>query len=264
MESDYGPWRDGRFFVYQVDRDLPNQCVLTNNLVADGRRSLDLYFVPFHHLVTLLLLPFGVLLYFSRRQTLDLYVDQDALDKYRRLQRRGWRITITSLLVACVMTVVYVFAQFGVASQVVPQFVPPIVLLVIVGSVIRIFYGLFYRGYRVFSSLHIHRIQNGFVWLANVNNEFLATLPNWDPHYLQIKTRETVSPFAVYSAFCPQCGVGHRDSKQMDCPKCDWLRVPPTDRKMWDTVGQCPNCSFSYRWDGTVCSHCGYGDGTRS
>jgi hypothetical protein len=58
---------------------------------------------------------------------------------------------------------------------------------------------------------------------------------------------------------CPSCGGGLRFSRQMDCPHCGWLRVPPIWREAWGKSGPCPSCGFMYRWDGVRCSHCGHG-----
>jgi len=74
----------------------------------------------------------------------------------------------------------------------------------------------------------------------------------------RIEDRVAPIPFVSYSGICPECGAGHRSGTQIDCPNCDWVRVAPNDRTKWDTVGRCPSCGFAYRWDGTVCSHCGH------
>ena len=57
---------------------------------------------------------------------------------------------------------------------------------------------------------------------------------------------------------CPQCGEALSKANQIECPKCLWLRFP-SDRARWGKSGPCPKCSFSYRWDGERCSHCGLG-----
>ena len=56
---------------------------------------------------------------------------------------------------------------------------------------------------------------------------------------------------------CPTCGAG-LGKLQSECHRCDWLRYPSTARQNWGNVGCCPRCEFSYRWDGTNCSHCGW------
>jgi len=55
---------------------------------------------------------------------------------------------------------------------------------------------------------------------------------------------------------CPGCrGVlKHRS----ECDMCGWLSIA-SDRGRWDNAGPCPHCGFSYRYDGSSCSHCGHG-----
>jgi hypothetical protein len=59
-------------------------------------------------------------------------------------------------------------------------------------------------------------------------------------------------PCPIY--FCLTCRthLKHRT----ECPTCGWL-LHPGDRTLWNTQGPCPRCGFSYRYDGTTCSHCG-------
>lgn len=59
--------------------------------------------------------------------------------------------------------------------------------------------------------------------------------------------------------FCPECGNGLSKISLNDCDRCDWVRFRPTDRARWGNAGKCPNCSFEFRWDGSICSHCGHG-----
>jgi hypothetical protein len=55
---------------------------------------------------------------------------------------------------------------------------------------------------------------------------------------------------------CPACRqtLKHRS----ECEGCGWLRFP-SDRGKWGFAGACPRCGFSYHYDGSSCSHCGYG-----
>jgi hypothetical protein len=55
---------------------------------------------------------------------------------------------------------------------------------------------------------------------------------------------------------CPACGktLKHRS----ECGACGWLRFGG-DRGKWGRAGACPGCGFSYHYDGSSCSHCGYG-----
>lgn len=85
----------------------------------------------------------------------------------------------------------------------------------------------------------------------------LAEAGSVDNAIALIKSKHPMPVFESYSGLCPNCGGGLRGANQMDCPNCDWLRVPATDRTRWGHVGRCPKCGFSYRWDGVVCSHCG-------
>jgi hypothetical protein len=57
---------------------------------------------------------------------------------------------------------------------------------------------------------------------------------------------------------CPVCNGGSRDRDGMICNHCGWLKYPARHRELWGSVGCCPKCGFSYRWDGTNCSHCGH------
>lgn len=57
------------------------------------------------------------------------------------------------------------------------------------------------------------------------------------------------------------CGVyvlGHAGPKGSECSVCGWLKHPASQPKLWGKSGVCPNCGFSYRWDGDRCSHCGH------
>jgi hypothetical protein len=54
---------------------------------------------------------------------------------------------------------------------------------------------------------------------------------------------------------CPSCGTSVPVT-QYECRACGW-RAFPGDRSRWGTSGTCPRCRFGYRWDGSVCSHCG-------
>lgn len=63
-----------------------------------------------------------------------------------------------------------------------------------------------------------------------------------------------------FQYYCPSCGTGaHKSKSRWECSSCGWLKYPTTDRNQWDKVGRCPDCGFSYRWDGYLCSHCGHG-----
>lgn len=55
---------------------------------------------------------------------------------------------------------------------------------------------------------------------------------------------------------CPSCRrtLKHRS----ECEGCGWLRFPG-NRGRWNKTGPCPRCGFSYRYDGSSCSHCGHG-----
>jgi hypothetical protein len=55
---------------------------------------------------------------------------------------------------------------------------------------------------------------------------------------------------------CPVCRQVLADRNE--CGKCSWLRFAG-DRNRWGSAGPCPRCAFSYRYDGTRCSHCGLG-----
>src|SRR5262245_28005689 len=56
--------------------------------------------------------------------------------------------------------------------------------------------------------------------------------------------------------FCPACGKEIENGEM--CAHCPWVRLP-SDRTRWGLAGHCPKCHFTYRWDGSSCSHCGHG-----
>ena len=56
--------------------------------------------------------------------------------------------------------------------------------------------------------------------------------------------------------FCPQCHLALTVITQGECKACGWLKYP-SDREKWGSAGICPSCGFTYRFDGTNCSHCG-------
>jgi len=56
--------------------------------------------------------------------------------------------------------------------------------------------------------------------------------------------------------FCPDCQAGLSVARQSECDRCGWLRFPSV-RSAWGKSGSSPLCGFSYRFDGTTCSHCG-------
>jgi hypothetical protein len=57
---------------------------------------------------------------------------------------------------------------------------------------------------------------------------------------------------------CLSCRRSLSISERGECPHCQWLRFPG-DRSRWRKAGPCPCCGFEYRWDGSRCSHCGFG-----
>jgi hypothetical protein len=61
-----------------------------------------------------------------------------------------------------------------------------------------------------------------------------------------------------YEYHCPECKAGLERRQQTECPHCGWLKYPSAARENWGKVGPCPQCAFSYRWDGSRCSHCGH------
>ena len=65
-------------------------------------------------------------------------------------------------------------------------------------------------------------------------------------------------PPKVPTFFCPSCGHAKYDSERNECHECGWLRFP-SNRANWGQASACPKCGFSYRWDGTRCSHCSNG-----
>lgn len=64
------------------------------------------------------------------------------------------------------------------------------------------------------------------------------------------------APPSPPSHFCPECNAGLSVARQIECANCGWLRHP-SDRTRWGRSGPCPGCGFSYRFDGSACSHCG-------
>lgn len=64
-------------------------------------------------------------------------------------------------------------------------------------------------------------------------------------------------PPAPPKHFCPKCNAGLSVAQQGECASCGWLRYP-SDRSQWERAGSCPSCRFSYRFDGSRCSHCGW------
>ena len=56
---------------------------------------------------------------------------------------------------------------------------------------------------------------------------------------------------------CPNCDAGLSKISLTECAECGWVKYKPKNRILWGRVGQCPDCGFSYRWDGDVCSGCG-------
>lgn len=54
---------------------------------------------------------------------------------------------------------------------------------------------------------------------------------------------------------CPSCQ--HELKHRTECDACVWLRFS-SDRAQWNRAGACPRCGFSYRFDGSNCSHCGH------
>jgi Ca-activated chloride channel family protein len=66
-------------------------------------------------------------------------------------------------------------------------------------------------------------------------------------------------PENVVSRMCPKCKNGVPGHRYAVCTHCGWIKHPAIARENWGKVGSCPQCGFSYRWDGDHCSHCGHG-----
>ena len=75
-----------------------------------------------------------------------------------------------------------------------------------------------------------------------------------------LQERRPLPEFVSASEPCSACRGPLRFPRQMECPNCDWLRVPPVNREAWGKTGPCPACGLTYRWDGVRCSHCGHGN----
>jgi hypothetical protein len=54
---------------------------------------------------------------------------------------------------------------------------------------------------------------------------------------------------------CPSCNQQLKN--ELECGNCGWVRFSG-DKSRWKLSGGCPKCGFTYRWDGSICSHCGY------
>ncbi len=81
----------------------------------------------------------------------------------------------------------------------------------------------------------------------------IAEAGSLDAAMEMVQSHQPLPTYVSYSGFCPACGAGLRFPNQMECPSCDWLRVPPNDRSRWGNAGRCPTCGFAYRWDGNIC-----------
>ncbi len=68
---------------------------------------------------------------------------------------------------------------------------------------------------------------------------------------------QIITPRPIPSVcICPKCNHPLRD--RSSCAACSWLRFV-SERNRWGTAGACPKCGFSFRYDGSACSHCGHG-----
>jgi hypothetical protein len=72
-----------------------------------------------------------------------------------------------------------------------------------------------------------------------------------------LKDREEQIAYAN-STVCPRCDQRLRSRERNECPHCGWMRYPSLDKTRWGQAGSCPQCGFTYRWDGQNCSHCGH------
>ena len=60
------------------------------------------------------------------------------------------------------------------------------------------------------------------------------------------------------AGICPDCDGGLSRLSLNECSECGWVKHEPKNRQLWGRAGRCPKCGFTSRWDGIVCSGCGY------
>jgi Na+-driven multidrug efflux pump len=167
-----GVWRSGKLLVIRRGAQLPDRCIETNQ-PANGKRFRAVLY--WHHPAVYFLIPYlliyGIVAIAVRKKAI-VYVgmSEEVLRKRRRLLAWGWGLVIAG--------VILLFATSS--SQSVGDIVGPLFLsLLSMLGLFLILGGLI--GIRRATTVNVYRIQDEYVWIRGVTNEYLALLPEWNP-----------------------------------------------------------------------------------
>lgn len=167
QQSPLGIWREGKLLVMHKQSILPAVCVKSNE-PATGRLVRKL---TWHHPLVYLVILFNLIIYaivaiaISKRATIQIGLSETWFAKRRRAIIIGWTVALTG--------VALLFA--GLISDSMNSSLPMVgVALSIPTILLGALYGAF--GARM---VYAKKIDDNFVWLGGVHQDYLAKLPEW-------------------------------------------------------------------------------------
>lgn len=157
-----GVWRSGNLMVMREDAELPDRCVKTNRPAHGAWADIRL---SWHHPALFLVIVLNLIVYFLVAPFVSTSaVVRVGLTEQPRLLCRSFRIATWALLLCASALLIAGFATglaaFGSAA---------IILFVIAVPV-------YFVGARI---IWARRIEHGYVWIAGVHPDYLASLPEW-------------------------------------------------------------------------------------
>jgi hypothetical protein len=169
VSNSEGIWRSGNLLVMRKGAQLPDRCVKTNQ-PANGKRWKATF--HWHHPAVYLLILFGFLIYVIvaiavRKGPAVVYVGvtEETLQKRRRVILWCWGIGIAGIIL--------VFSASSLQSE------SAMGVLVLLGLVLTL--GGLIGGIAKGTIVNVDRIEDEYVWIRGVTNEYLALLPEWNP-----------------------------------------------------------------------------------
>lgn len=163
-------WRSGDLLVMRRGAQLPDRCIKTNQPANGKRFKATLYW---HHPLLYLLILINLLVYVivaiavRKKAVVYVGVTERTLQKRRRAISWGWGIGIAGIILF--------FSALSLPSE------SATVLLAVLGLFLML--GGLGGGIAKATLVDADRIEDEYIWLRGVTNEYLALLPEWDPEW---------------------------------------------------------------------------------
>jgi len=171
MEStSKGIWRSGNLLVIRKGAPLPDRCIKTNQPANGKRFRATLYW---HHPAIYLLILLNLLIYViiatALRKTAIVYVGvtEETLQKRRRAILWGWVVGIAGIILF--------FSALSLQSGLTMGILILLSLVLMLGGLIG--------GIAKATLVKVDRIEDEYIWIRGVTNEYLALLPEWNPEW---------------------------------------------------------------------------------